>query len=93
MVYRYLKHIKGIEMEFHDVTLATIPFILCHFQMENAKEDRATASNFTATSSRSAPEETVHINYSEVRETIRRLQELIPSLDLLLYYIPIWANF
>ena len=59
----------------HDVTLATIPFILCHFQMENAKEDRATASNFTATSSRSAPEETVHIEYSEVRETIRRLQE------------------
>ena len=77
----------------HDVTLATIPFILCHFQMENAKEDRATASNFTATSSRSAPEETVHIEYSEVRETIRRLQELIPSLDLLLYYIPFWANY
>ena len=93
MVYRYLKHIKGIEMEFHDVTLATIPSILCHFQMENAKEDRATASNFTATSSRSAPEETVHISYSEVRETIRRLQELIPSLDLLLYYIPFWANY
>ena len=93
MVYCYLKHIKGIEMEFHDVTLATIPFILCHFQMENAKEDRATASNFTATSSRSAPEETVHINYSEVRETIRRLQELILSLNLLLYYIPFWANY
>ena len=80
-------------MEFHDVTLATLPFILCHFQMENANKDRATASNFTATSTRSAPEETVHIEHSEVRETIRRLQELTPLLDLLLNYIPFWANY
>ena len=78
-------------MEFHDVT-----FILCHFQMENANEDPATASNFTATSSRSASEETVHIEHSEVIETIetiRRLQESMPSLNLLLNHIPFWANY
>ena len=72
-------------MEFHDVT-----FILCHFQMENANEDPATASNFTAS------EETVHIEHSEVIETIetiRRLQESMPSLNLLLNHIPFWANY
>ncbi|XP_066028352.1 uncharacterized protein [Pocillopora verrucosa] len=45
--------------------------------MENAKEDRATASNFTATSSRSAPEETVHINYSEVPLAYRGLNDSV----------------
>ena len=88
IVYRYFKHIKRKDVEFHDVT-----FILCHFQMENANEDPATASNFTATSSRSASEETVHIEHSEVRETIRRLQESMPSLNLLLNHIPFWANY
>lgn len=45
--------------------------------MENAKEDRATASNFTASSSRSAPEETVHINYSEVPLAYRGLNDSV----------------
>ena len=88
IVYRYFKHIKRKEIEFHDVT-----FILCHFQMENANEDPATASNFIATSWRSASEETVHIEHSEERETIRRLQESMPSLNLLLNHIPFWANY
>ena len=80
-------------MEFHDVTLATLQFILCLFQMENANEDPATVPNFTATSSRSAPEETVHIEYPEVREPIWRPQESMSLLNLLFNHISFWANY